>query len=179
MKPPFLLSLLTAVLLNLAAASPSVFPENAVSAGVGYGDGVAGAVEAEFRLPLPVLDASLGFEATAPLGDLGDWQVRVSGSALAIPALGTNPPLALGLGIDAGYSAEGPSAHFGPIIGSDLLFSLDLPMTVSAYVAPGYARGRGLSLAWAGQVRYYWDDVALELASSDLTPLRLSARFLF
>ncbi len=177
MKP--FLPLLLAAVLSVAAASPSVFPENAVFAGVGYGGGVTGTAGLELRLPLPILDASLGLEATAPIGDLENWQVRVSGSALAIPALGTNPPLALGLGLDAGLSAEGPSAHFGPIVGSDLLFSLDLPMTVSAYVAPGYARGQGLSLAWAGQVRYYWDDVALELASSDLTPLRLSARFLF
>ena len=179
MKPLLPLFIFVAALLNVAAASPSVFPENALFAGLGYGGGVAGAVGAEFRLPLPIFDASLGLEATAPLGRLEDWQVRLSASALAIPALGTNPPLALGLGIDAGVSADGPSAHFGPIVGSDLLFSLDVPMTVSAYVAPGYARGRGFSLAWAGQVRYYWDDVALEFSSSDLTPLRLGARFLF
>lgn len=170
---------LSLLLGGQAAASPSVFLENAVSFALGYSAGASARLGAEVVVPVPVVDASLGLEAVvAP----GSWRTRLSASALILPALGTTPPLAVGVGADVGYGSAGPSAHLGPMVGTDLLFTLDLPMTASLYLAPGYAAG-GFSLAWSAQLRYYLDDVlpntALELESSDLQLLSLGMRVLF
>ncbi|MDQ3459527.1 MAG: hypothetical protein M3498_09560 [Deinococcota bacterium] len=179
------LGLLFALLLGgQVAASPSVFLENALFSSLGYLAGPSARLGAEVVVPVPVIDASLGLEAlVAP----GVWGTRLSLSALVLPAVGTTPPLAVGAGADVGYGSAGLSAHLGGIVGTDLLFSLDLPMTASLYLAPGYAAG-GPSLAWSAQLRYYLDDpvlggpvggLALELESSDLQLLSLGVRVLF
>jgi len=168
---------LTLVLLaaSLSLASPSVFPENAGFAKLGFGRGVIALAGAEFVLPVELLDASASLAIHSNFAD--DLGLRLSGSALLFPAFGTTPPLALGLGADIGYSShKGFHFHLGPLLGTDLLFSLELPMTLSAYLGLGYAGSTGLSLAWAAQLRYYFDDAAIELASSDLALLSLGVR---
>ena len=164
-----------------ALAVPSIFPEDAAFATLGYGGGVGGSVGLEAVLPVRYLDVSVGLEAYAPLAEVSEVGFRVSGTALVFPAFGTTPPLAVGLGGDAGYGPDGVSVHAGPLVGTDLLFSLRLPMTVSLYLAPGYASQEGFSLAWAAQVRYYFDaeGVAVELSSTDLFALGLGVRVLF
>jgi len=184
-------TLLTVILLaaGLSLASPSVFPENAGFANLGFGRGLVALAGAEFVLPVEIFDASAGLTVHSNFTD--DLGLRLSGSALLFPAVGTTPPLALGLGADLGYSSQrgfnfhlGPfNFHLGPLVGTDLLFSLDLPMTVSAYLGLGYAANTGLSLAWAAQLRYYFElegeDVAIELSSSDLALLSLGVRVFF
>lgn len=176
-----LLALSVALLLAahpLAHASPSVFPETAVFVKGGFDGAVAGSVGAELALPVPFIDASAGLEAFANV--TGDFEVRLEGSALVFPALGfMTPALAVGVGADLALGSGGGGFHLGPMVGSDLLFAFDLPITVAAYLAPGYASDEGLSLAWALQVRYYLDDVALEVSSTDLLPLAVGVRLLF
>lgn len=174
-------SLLLALGLSLGAlgwANPSTFPEHAAFASVGYRLGPAGSLGAELLVPTPYLDTSVGAQLYGGLG--GVYGLRFYGTGLVFPALGSSPPLALGLGADLGLeSARGFNLHAGLVAGSDLLFTLRQPMTVSAYLAPGYAARGGFSLAWALQVRYYLDEVALELSSSDLLLIGVSARYLF
>lgn len=170
-----------------AAASPSVFLEDAASLALGYSGAPSARLGAELLLDVAVVDASIALEALIA----ESWRTRLSLSALLLPALGTTPPLAVGVGADLGFGAEGLSAHLGPTLGTDLLFTLDLPMTASLYLAPGYDAG-GFSLAWSAQLRYYFDDLAnlgldaglggglaLELESSDLQLLSLGLRLLF
>ena len=159
-----------------AFASPSTFPENAAYFSVGYDGTLAAALGGEIVLSTPYLDTSLDLAVYADLNGLS--ATRLSGTALVFPALGTTPPLALGFGADVGADRRGGSFHLGPVLGSDLLFVADVPMTVSAYLGVGYAP-QSFSLAWAVQVRYYFDDFALELASSDLLPVSLGVRYLF
>lgn len=176
-----LVCLLGVTLPGFAFAVPSIFPEDAAFATVGYGDSVGGTVGLEVVLPVRYLDVSAGLEVYAPFANFAEAGFRASGTALVFPAFGTTPPLAVGLGGDAGYGPDGWSAHAGPLVGTDLLFSLRAPMTASLYLAPGYALSTGFSLAWAAQVRYYFDaeNVALEVSSTDLFPLGLGVRVLF
>ena len=173
--------LLCAAFAPLAAANPSIFPEDAAFATVGYRGSVGAALGFEVLVPVRYLDASLELEVYAPFANFAEAGFRASGMALVFPAFGTTPPLAVGLGGDAGYGPDGWSAHAGPLVGTDLLFSLRLPMTASLYLAPGYASSTGFSLAWAAQVRYYFDaeGVAVEVSSTDLFPLGLGVRVLF
>lgn len=177
----FVVGSLCAALAPLAAANPSIFPEDAAFATVGYNGGVGAGLGFEVLVPVRYLDASLGLEAYAPLTNVSEAGFRASGTALIFPAFGTTPPLAVGFGGDAGYGPDGWSAHAGPLVGTDLLFSLRAPMTASLYLAPGYASSTGFSLTWAAQVRYYFDaeNVALEVSSTDLFPLGLGVRVLF
>lgn len=169
------------VLLTPALAAPSVFPEDAAFVNLGYRGTLMDNAGLEFVLPVNYLDVSLGVEAYAPLTDVSGAGIRLSGTALVFPAFGTTPPLALGLGADTGYGPSGFSVHGGPLVGMDLLFSLDLPMTASLYLGAGYATASGFSLAWAGQLRYYFEGntFALELSSTDLVPIGLGVRVLF
>lgn len=181
----FLSCLTFSLTLIPALAIPSIFPEDAAFVALGYDGTVAGNVIGdvgiELVVPVRYLDVSVGLEAYTPLTDPAALGVRASGTALVFPAFGTTPPLALGLGADAGVGPDGFSVHAGPLVGTDLLFSLRLPMTVSLYLAPGYEAGTGFSLAWGAQVRYYLanDTAALELVSSDLVLLGLGVRVLF
>ena len=164
-----------------ALAAPSIFPEDAAFAGLGYQGALMGNVGFEIVLPVNYLDVSLGAELYTPLTDVSAAGVRLSGTALVFPAFGTTPPLALGLGADSGYGPFGFSIHGGPLVGMDLLFSLNLPMTASLYLGAGYAATSGFSFAWAGQLRYYFEGapLAVELSSTDLVPLGLGVRVLF
>ncbi len=163
-----------------ALAVPSIFPEDAGFATLGYRGGVGAGLGVELVVPVRYLDVSVGLEAYAPLTNVSKAGFRVSGTALVFPAFGTTPPL-VGLGADTSYGPDGVSLHAGPLVGTDLLFSLRLPMTASFYLAPGYASQEGFSLAWAAQLHYYLDaeNVAVELSSTDLFPLGLSVRVLF
>lgn len=161
---------------DAALASPSVFPENAAYFSVGYNGTLAAQLGGEIVLVTPYLDTSLDLAIYTDLS--GPFSTRLSGTALIFPAIGTTPPLALGFGADVGVDGRGASFHLGPVLGSDLLFVADVPVTVSAYLGLGYAP-RSFSLAWALQLRYYFDEVALELGSSDLLPLSLGVRYLF
>lgn len=173
-------SLLSTLLLSLASlslAAPSTFPENAAYFNIGYNGDIGMNIGGEFIFVTPYVDTSADLTLFADLG--GTYGVRLSGTALVFPAVATTPPLALGVGTDVGVSTDANSFHIGPIVGSDLLFVVDLPMTVSAYLAPGYATDTGFSLAWALQIRYYFDHFALELASTDILPISLGIRYLF
>ena len=63
--------------------------------------------------------------------------------------------------------------------GFDLLYVSELPAVISAYLAPGYAFADGFSLAWSIEARYYLDEVAVVIASSDLIPISLGLRVPF
>lgn len=167
-------------------AAPSTFPETALSlhGGAFYGSnavllpgggvrpGLSVGVEA--LLPVRYLDVSATVAADADLD--GTFGARLSGSALVFSTVGTQPPLALGLGADLGLRGGVVSAHLGPVVGLDLLFVSSLPVTVSLYVAPGVAFGRGVSLAWTLEGRYYLDGVALSLRSSERVALEFGVR---
>jgi hypothetical protein len=170
-----LLALALLLLSSLSLASPSAFFENAAFASLGP-VGPSFKVGAEHLVPVPALDVAAGAEVVV---SWDWWQGRLYASTLAFPALGTTPPLAVGAGADLGYGSGGFSGHLGPIVGTDLLFTLDLPMTASLYLAPGFAQATGLSLAWSAHLRYYFDDVAVELESSDLQLINLGLRVLF
>lgn len=166
-----------AFLAGAAWANPSAFPETALFARVGYGGALAVAAGGELLVPTPYLDTSA--QGQLRLAADGRFALRLSGTALVFPALGTEPPLALGLGADLGYgSGAGFAAHLGLVLGSDLLFVARVPATVSAYLAPGYG-AQGFSLAWSLEARYYLEQVALELSSSDLLLLGVGVRYLF
>ncbi len=169
-------------------ASPSIFPEKALAFSVGYTGNVGATLKGEFVLPSRYWDNSLHLEVyTKSFNNLeDDWGMRLSGNALLFPAIGTNPPLGLGLGADIGYDSENISLHAGPIVGTDLLFSLDLPATISAYLGVGYRGGEGISLSWSGELRYYLEEIevdggflVLELATSDVFPVSLGLRWSF
>jgi len=180
-KVNILFAALCAVLATPAWAVPSIFPEDAAFATFGYNGTLGGVLGVEGVLPAEFLDVSAQLELYTQVSGLSEAGFRASGTALVFPAFGTTPPLALGLGADTGYGPDGFSLHAGPLVGTDLLFSLDLPMTASLYLAPGYASREGFSLAWGAQLRYYFDadNVALELSSTDLLPLGLGLRVLF
>ncbi len=184
----FTLAIFMLAVFTPARANPSIFPEDAAFATFGYSEssgGIGAALGFETRLPVRFLDVSAAVAVYAPLTRAPEAGsgigFRVSGTALVFPAFGSSPPLALGVGADAGYGPDGVSLHAGPLVGTDLLFSLRLPMTASLYLAPGYASAEGFSLAWAAGLRYYFDaqNVALDLSSTDLTPLGLGVRVLF
>ncbi len=169
-------------------SSPSIFPENALAFNVGYAGNVGTILKGELVLPSRYWDNSLHLEVyTKSFSDLEDnWGMRLSGNALLLPAYGTNPPLGIGLGADVGYDNENISFHAGPVIGTDFLFSLDLPATASAYLGLGYHGDNGFSLSWSGELRYYLEEVelsggmlALELATSDIFPISLGLRWSF
>ena len=132
---------------------------------------------AELLVDVPFINASIGLEGTLSDGD--SFGVRLEGSTLIFPALGSNPPAALGLGSDLSWSDTGSAVHAGPLLGTDLLFVFDVPMVVSVYLAPGYASNEGFSFAWAALIRYYFDDYSLELSNSDTYLLGLAIRFGF
>lgn len=158
-------------------AAPSAFPETAAFFGVGYRSSVGISAGLEVVLPVPYLDVSVGAEGR--LATAGDYGIRLYGTALVFPALATTPPLALAVGADVDVGSDGFALHAGPVLGNDLLFTSKLPMTLSLYLAPGYSTATGFSLAWAGQVRYYFDTFALELASSDTAYISISVRYFF
>jgi hypothetical protein len=162
---------------NRVLAAPSAFPETAAFFGVGYNSSVVVSAGLELVLPVPYLDVSAGVEGR--LDTAGDYGIRLYGTALIFSALGTTPPLALGIGADVGVGSDGFAIHAGPVLGNDLLFTSDLPITLSLYLAPGYSTATGFSFAWAGQVRYYFDTFALELASTDSAYLSIAVRYFF
>ncbi len=180
-----LLAIVMVVLLvpSAAWASPSAFPETAVSFRVGYQSGFVGEVSGELLVPVPFIDLSTALEAQ--LGSGGTFGVRLVASGLIFPALGTTPPLALGLGADLGVRrgsslvATTVTGHLGVVAGTDLLFVFDLPAVVSAYLAPGFSTTSGFSLAWALQFRYYFDRIALEASISDWHLFAVGLRILF
>lgn len=179
----FSLSFILLLLLSFAAAQPNSFPEDALELQLSYGQGVAFSVLGELRMPFNTIDGSLSLQAFGRtfIGDDMAWGGRLSASGLVFPAVGTVPPLALGLGADIGYdTVRGFSTHVGPTVGTDLLFVFDMPMTLSVYLAPGYSTEAGLSLAWNTEVRYYFtDNWAMEFSSSDIAPLAFSMRYAF
>ena len=155
---------------------------------VGYGENAGAILKGEVVIPSRYWDNSVHLEVyTKSFDDIeDDWGIRLSGNALLLPAIGTNPPLGVGLGGDIGYHDESINLHVGPVVGTDLLFSLDLPATVSAYLGAGYRGGEGFSLAWSGELRYYLEEVelgegilVLELATSDILPVSLGLRWSF
>lgn len=163
---------------SLSLAQPSVFPESALHVSAGYRGDIGASLGFEYFLSqVNYLDASADLMLLADVA--GDFGVRLSGTALVFPAVGIGLPLAVGVGSDIGFVDGAVSLHAGFIVGSDLLIVTDLPMTISAYLAPGYAGNAGFSFAWAFQLRYYFDRFAVELASSDLLPVSLGVRYLF
>lgn len=174
---PITIMLSVSLLLGSSWAAPSVFPENAAYFSAGYNGSLGVVAGGEYVVETPFVDTSVDAALYADLN--AAFGARLSGTALVFPAIGTEPPLALGLGADIDVNNGGAGFHIGPVLGSDLLFVFDLPMTVSTYIAPGYASDAGFDLAWALQVRYYFDTFALELASTDVLPLSVGLRYLF
>lgn len=172
-----LLSLIVFVLLSATWASPSVFPENAAYVRLGYAGGALFGLGGEVVLPVSYVDMALGAEGFVTTA--GRYGVQLDVSALFFPALGTNPPTAVGAGADMRITSDGFALHLGPIVGTDLLFISELPMTLSLYAALGFDTARGFDPAWALQVRYYFDEVALEFASTDTALLSVALRYLF
>lgn len=175
--------LLSCAWFSCAWAQPNSFPEDALELQLSYGHGLAFSTLGELRMPFNTIDGSLSLQLFGRtfISDKMAWGGRLGASALIFPAVGTVPPLALGLGADIGYdTVRGFSTHMGPTVGTDLLFVFDTPMTLSVYVAPGYSTETGLSLAWNTEVRYYLNNNwAMEFASSDIAPLSLSMRYAF
>jgi hypothetical protein len=161
-----LVALCAALLLGLPAfASPSAFPETAISFQVGYQGLPALAASGELMLPVRFVDVAVGLDAT--IDTSGVFAARLFATGLLFPSVGTVPPLALGVGTDVSYAGGAVGGHLGIVVGSDLLFVSDLPATLSLYLAPGLTLGQGFSLAWSFEARYYFDRVALVLSSSD------------
>lgn len=159
------------------AGAPSAFPENAVELRGGWSGIATIAAGAEVLLPVRYLDVAAGVEAAFGLD--GRFAARLSVTGLVFPTLGTTPPLALGVGGDLSWRDDAVRAHLGPVVGLDLLYVSELPAVIDVYLAPGYGFGRGLSLAWSAEARYYLDTVALILSGSDLVPLSLGVRVPF
>jgi hypothetical protein len=159
------------------AGAPSAFPESAVEARVAWTGAVAARVGAEIALPARYVDASAGVDVA--LGVDGRLAARLSGTALLFPTLGTTPPVAFGIGADLTWRDDAVRAHAGAVAGLDLLYVSELPAVIDVYLAPGYAFGEGLSLAWSVEGRYYLERVALVLAGSDLAPLSFGVRVPF
>ena len=143
--------------------------ENPGSPALGFG--------VEAVLPVPFIDVSAGAEVAFDLN--GDVGVRLSGTGLVFPTVGTTPPLAVGAGADLTWRDDAVRVHLGVVTGLDLLYVSELPAVVSVYLAPGYAFGQGFSLAWSVEGRYYTDQVAVVLASSDLIPISVGLRVPF
>lgn len=169
--------LLTYLFLAVVSASPSAFPETAAFFRVGYVSSVTISVGGELLIPVSFVDASAGLEAYLITNET--YGVRLDGTVLVFPALGATPPVALGLGTDLNLNETGFALHAGPVAGTDLLFVANLPIIISLYLAPGYATNQGFSLAWSAQVRYYFNDIALELSSTDLSFLSVAIRYVF
>lgn len=163
--------------LSGAWASPSAFPENAAFVRLGVARGAYFGVGGEAILPVPYVDMALGGEAFVTTG--GRYGVQLDLSALFFPALGTTPPTALGAGADVRLTSESFAIHAGPVVGTDLLFVSDLPMTLSLYAALGFDSARGFDPAWALIARYYFEELALEFASSDSALISVALRYLF
>ncbi|MEZ4632382.1 MAG: hypothetical protein R2880_16995 [Deinococcales bacterium] len=174
-------------ILSLSHSSSSVFPETALAVYGGYYPKLGLGLEAELRLPIDIIDSSLSLGAFLRSGD---WGLELSNTNLIIPAWGTTPPLAIGFGTDLSLLSLNPEtendpnfalkAHVGPMLGSDLLFSLDLPMTLSAYLGLGFDSTKGFDIAWHASLRYYLEELplVLEIASSQNFALRLGLRYL-
>ncbi|MEZ4606148.1 MAG: hypothetical protein R2865_04905 [Deinococcales bacterium] len=47
------------------------------------------------------------------------------------------------------------------MLSDDLLFSLDLPMTLSAYLGLGFDSTKGFDIAWHASLRYYLEELPL------------------
>ena len=169
-----LLSVLAVFAMGARANGPTAFPENAVELRLGWAGAPTVVAGAEMLVPVRYADASAALDVAVATN--GRLAARLSGTALLFPTLGTTPPLALGVGADVGWRDDAIRAHLGPVLGLDLLYVSRLPAVIEAYVAPGYAFGRGASLAWSAEARWYLDDVALVLGSSDLVPLGLGVR---
>lgn len=181
----FVSSFLIICVLAAGQAQPNSFPENALEVQMSYGNGLAFALAGEMRMPFNTIDGSLSLQlfgrTLIGVREEAAFGGRLGASGLVFPAVGTVPPLALGLGADIGYdTVRGFSTHLGPTVGTDLLFVFDMPLTLSVYLAPGYSSEAGLSLAWNTEVRYYLsDNWAFEFASSDIAPLSVSMRYAF
>ncbi len=121
----FTLAIFMLAVFTPARANPSIFPEDAAFATFGYSGGLGVAAGFEAVLPVRFLDVSAEVAVVAPLtpvaGAGSGIGFRVSGTALVFPAFGSSPPLALGVGADAGYGPDGVSLHAGPLVGTDLL----------------------------------------------------------
>lgn len=170
-------ALLAALLCAAALASPSAFPETALSASGGWNDGVAFGVGVEVVLPVPFVDVSAGAEVA--VGRADGVEARLSATGLVFPTVGTVPPVAFGAAADLTWRDDAARVHVGVVTGLDLLYVSDLPAVISAYLAPGYAVGEGVSLAWSVEARYYLDEAAVVLGGSDLVPLSLGVRVPF
>lgn len=170
-----LVALCALTLLALPAlASPSAFPETALTFQVGYQGLPALSASGELLVPVRFIDMSVGLDATVDTS--GAFAARLFATGLLFPTVGTVPPLALGVGTDVSYAGGAFGGHFGVVVGSDLLFVSDLPATLSLYLAPGLTLGQGFSLAWAFEARYYFDSVAVVLSSSDQLLVGLGVR---
>ena len=164
--------------MGAGANGPTAVPENAVEVRLGWAGLPTVVAGAEMLVPVRYVDASAAVDVAVATD--GRLAARLSGTALLFPTLGTTPPLALGVGADVGWRDDAVRAHLGPVLGLDLLYvSPRLPAVIEAYVAPGYAFGEGASLAWSAEARWYRDDVAFVLGSSDLAPLGLGVRVPF
>jgi hypothetical protein len=156
----------TAGTFGSTLAAPAAYVERNLAFGVNYGLGaqVVG-LEAGIELPIPLsfpIDLGAGLSVATDVG-FKAISVDLSVKALLLPALGGNPPLAVGLTTDVGFdfgAAFGWSFGLGPIISAD--FS---PIVVTAALLPRLGSG-GFGLDLLAGVRYYFDPFALDLDAS-------------
>ncbi|GAA5335069.1 MULTISPECIES: bioflim formation protein [Thermus] len=155
-------------LLGLALAQAPAYPENTL--GVGYAPDKGAYLQGSLLLPFNPLGIDTGLDAEALLSPSPEVYALLKANLFPGLVLG-DFYTSLGLGLDLRYPL---GAHVGPVA------SLELPGgALSGTLGLGYQTGSGLHLAWGLGLRLYLEPIALEAATSDRFPFRLSLLYLF
>ncbi|ADH62414.1 conserved hypothetical protein [Allomeiothermus silvanus DSM 9946] len=157
------------VLAGLAAAQAPAYPENTIGVGFSFNRGLT--LQGSLGLPFSPLGIDTGLDVEAILPD--NPSVWVLTKANLLPALSIGDlSMSVGVGIDLRYINSGFGAHLG------VPATLEVPGgAISAYVGLGYQDG--FHLAYGLGARFYLDPVALEAATSDRYPLKISVLYLW
>ncbi|PZA06309.1 MULTISPECIES: bioflim formation protein [unclassified Meiothermus] len=157
------------VLAGLAAAQAPAYPENTVGVGYGFNRGLT--LQGSLGLPFSPLGIDTGLDVEAILPNAPS--VWVLAKANLLPALTVGDlPMSVGLGLDLRYINSGFGIHLEP------LATLEVPGgAISASLGLGYQDG--FHLAYGLGARFYLDPVALEAATSDRYPLKISLLYLW
>ncbi|GEM_PF-134513 len=165
--------------LTIALASAPAYPEN--SLGLGYVYPTAGEISLGAVLPFAPLGLDTGLDLELRYPRLG---VSTTGKILILPSLTVGGQfLAVGSFAELRYAEPG---YFGGYLGGD--FSWDLPQlgplqgVLSAQLGLGYfPKGNLLRsiFSYGLGLRFYYDSLAVELASNDRDLLRASLLYLW
>lgn len=168
-----LLALLT-LTVGMAFAQVPAYSEN--TAGLGFGIGRGLVLQGSFGLPFSPLgiDTALEVEGIVPTS-FDNVEIWALAKANLLPALVlADMPLSVGIGLDTSFNSSGSvfGFHLGPIA------TLEIPGgAISGYLGLGYKGGSFLAYGLGG--RLYLDPLALEVATSDRYPLKLSVLYLW